>query len=54
MSSLEGDADAELDRFITVINYAKQGGVIYVNGTFEPVSTRSSTPPIAVVRGDDD
>ncbi len=48
VSSLDGDPDAELDRFITVVNYAKAGGVIYLNGTFEPVTTRtgiSSLPP---------
>ncbi len=45
VSSLDGHADAELDRFITVINYAKAGGVIYVNGTFEPVSSRVSAAP---------
>lgn len=45
VESLEGDADAELDRFITVINLAKSGGVIYINGTFEPVGSLASLPP---------
>ena len=54
VSSLEGDADAELDRFITVINYAKSGGVIYVNGTFEPVSTRASMAPMELPPKDSD
>jgi len=33
-----GKLTRELDRFITVLNRAKNGGVIYVNGTFEPVN----------------
>lgn len=33
-----GRLTRELDRFITVLNRAKNGGVIYVNGTFEPVN----------------
>lgn len=41
------EADADLDRFITVVNYAKAGGVIYLNGTFEPVRSRGSLPPAA-------
>ena len=47
IESLRGDGDAELDRFITVINYARSGGVIYVNGTFEPVKggPHSQPPP---------
>lgn len=53
MSSLEGDPDAELDRFITVVNYAKNGGVIYVNGTFEPVATRASSMPPSERDADD-
>lgn len=34
----------KLDRFITVINAARAGGCIYVNGAFEPVE-RDSVPP---------
>ena len=34
----------KLDRFITVINAARAGGCIYVNGTFEPVE-RDTGPP---------
>lgn len=30
-----------LDRFITVVNFARQGNVIYVNGGFEPVERTS-------------
>ncbi len=34
----------KLDRFITVINAARAGGCISVNGTFEPVE-RDAPPP---------
>ena len=48
LMALEGDPTArpdtgdqsdlpKLDRFITVINAARSGGCIYVNGTFEPI-----------------
>jgi hypothetical protein len=48
LMALENEADAKpdtgdqadlpkLDRFITVINAARGGGCIYVNGTFEPI-----------------
>ena len=48
LESMGDGADAELDQFITVINYAKNGGVIYVNGTFEPLARgKASQPPIA-------
>lgn len=43
-----GTLTQELDRFITVLNRAKNGGVIYVNGTFEPVNmanTPTTEPP---------
>lgn len=49
LDSIGGDGDAELDRFITVLNYARTGGVIYVNGSFEPVvgGTHSQPPQAA-------
>lgn len=50
----EGAADAELDRFITVVNFAKAGGATYVNGTFEPVSLRGSLPPTAGILSESD
>lgn len=50
----EGTADAELDRFITVVNFAKAGGATYVNGTFEPVSLRGSLPPTAGILSESD
>jgi len=64
MSDAEDDgAQKQLDRFISVINYAKSGGCIYVNGTFEPVarvpqvtadSAKPTEPiPSAVPKGDD-
>lgn len=37
-----GTLTQDLDRFITVLNRAKNGGVIYVNGTFEPVNMANS------------
>jgi len=38
------DADlARLDRFISVMNNARAGGAVYLNGTFEPVSGAPET-----------
>lgn len=38
MTLSDDDNDRELDQFITLVNRAKAGGAIYVNGTFEPVT----------------
>ncbi|NCG20881.1 MAG: hypothetical protein GWP91_17875 [Rhodobacterales bacterium] len=43
-SLLEDDNDSELDQFITVVNHAKSGGAIYLNGTFEPVTSSRKSP----------
>lgn len=40
----EDDNDRELDQFITLVNHAKSGGAIYVNGTFEPVTGSRNSP----------
>jgi hypothetical protein len=47
IESLGDTGDVELDRFITVINYAKSGGVIYINGTFEPIKGGQKPPTTA-------
>lgn len=43
------DADpanlARLDRFIATVNYAKAGGCVYINGTFQPVARPGPTVP---------
>jgi hypothetical protein len=33
-----------LDRFISVVNYARAGGCMYVNGRFQPVGRRAPEP----------
>ncbi len=63
MSGQENDSARQLDRFISVINYAKNGGCIYLDGTFEPVLRTPRGPsegggeppasPQAVPTGDD-
>ena len=48
------DSLLQLDRFISVINAAKAGGCIYVNGGFEPVEhhvVRFDGPALATVDG---
>jgi len=48
MSSIEEqevESARQLDRFITVVNYAKSGSCIFINGTFEPVVRSVSTVP---------
>ena len=53
VSSLEDrelDNARQLDRFITVVNYAKSGGCIFINGTFEPVVHSAAPGPQAPQR----
>jgi len=45
MGAEEDDHARQLDRFISVVNYAKSGGCIYINGTFEPVVRRPEATP---------
>lgn len=48
VSGLDGGVDADhqrkLDRFISVVNFAKAGGCIYVDGGFQPVARAATTP----------
>ncbi|MFT4626199.1 MAG: hypothetical protein ACI8PZ_004875 [Myxococcota bacterium] len=45
--SLDGDMrnQRKLDRFISVINGARAGSCIYINGTFRPTGFRDPDPP---------
>jgi hypothetical protein len=45
MDDQEDESARKLDRFISVINYAKNGGCIYLNGTFEPVIRSPQNTP---------
>ncbi len=50
MEEQEVEAARGLDRFISVVNYAKAGNCIFINGTFEPVIRGSATSAPAAPR----